>query len=77
MSSGKIGMVLTYKKKNVIMPQQAPAPAPAPSQPSQETRSQPITTRSNIPRINRFVNTSASMYTIIHTPAKGCSSCGS
>jgi len=67
MSSGKIGMVLTYKNINISKTQ---------TQTQTQTRSQAITIPSNIPRINRFINTS-SMHTIIHTPAKGCSSCGS
>ena len=70
MSSGKISMLFTYTSKNINKNLTTTAAAT----PRQE---QPRSLPSNLSRMNRFTNTSASMYTIIHTPAKGCSSCGS
>jgi len=69
MSSGKISMLFTYTSKNINKNLTTAAATPRQEQP----RSIP----SNLSRMNRFTNTSASMHTIIHTPAKGCSSCGS
>lgn len=69
MSSGKISMLFTYSSKNINNNLTTTTTAARQEQP----RSVP----SNLSRMNRFTNTSASMYTIIHTPAKGCSSCGS
>ena len=70
MSSGKISMLFTYTNKN-INKNLTTATTAAPRQ------VQPRSLPSNLSRMNRFTNTSASMHTIIHTPAKGCSSCGS
>jgi len=69
MSSGKINMLFTYTSKNINNNLATTTATPRQEQP----RSIP----SNLSRMNRFTNTSASMHTIIHTPAKGCSSCGS
>jgi hypothetical protein len=66
MSSGKIGMVLTFKNKTIKPDYQLVKPS--------------LVARSSQPRLsismpmNHFTNTS--MYNIIHTPANGCSSCG-
>jgi len=68
MSSGRIGMILTYTKhKNDAprTPASRAAPAPAPRQ------TNPTITYS---RMNRFSN--VSMHNIIHKPSSGCSSCG-
>ena len=68
MSSGKIGMVLTFKNKTIKPDYQLVKPPPQ------------HVARSSQPRLsismpmNHFTNTS--MYNIIHKPANGCSSCG-
>jgi hypothetical protein len=82
MSSGKIGMVLTYRKKNIIPITQplltAPVPPTAPltnAQPSIQTQ---ITNKPKprfFPSMNHFTNNS--MKSVMHNPNKGCSSCGS
>ena len=78
MSSGRIGMILTYtrNKNNQNAPAStapaspAPAPAPAPAHASApHTLSRQIYTR-----MNRFPN--VSMSNIIHKPSSSCSSCG-
>ena len=69
MSSGKISMLFTYTNKNINKNLTITAAA-APRQ------DQPRSMPSNLSRMNRFTNTTT-MHTIIHTPAKGCSSCGS
>jgi hypothetical protein len=69
MSSGKINMLFTYTSKNINNNLATTTAAPR--------QEQPRLIPSNLSRMNRFTNTSASMHTIIHTPAKGCSSCGS
>jgi hypothetical protein len=68
MSSGKIGMTMTYTKKNFI-PKQVTAPVAS-------AANAPVARASrSFQKMGRFTNT-VSMHTIIHTPAKGCSSCG-
>jgi len=71
MSSGKINMLFTYTNKNINKNLTTATTTAATRQ------VQPRSFPSNLSRMNRFTNTSASMHTIIHTPAKGCSSCGS
>ena len=82
MSSGKIGMVLTYTRKKqpvqasaalqepVAQQVQAPAALQAPAPAALQAPAPPTYVRMN----RRMTNTS--MHAIIHTPAKGCSSCG-
>ena len=71
MSSGRIGMILTYtrNKNNQNAPSSAAAgPAPAPA-----AFSAPLS-RQIYTRMNRFPK--VSMSDIIHKPASSCSSCG-
>ena len=76
MSSGKIGMVLTYTRKK--QPVQASAALQEPAA-QQVQASAPAALQAPAPptyvRMNRRM-TNTSMHAIIHTPAKGCSSCG-
>ena len=80
MSSGKIGMVLTYRKKNIIPIAQPPVllTGPVPltnTQPSIQTQ---ITNKPKprfFPSMNHFTNNS--MKSVMYNPNKGCSSCGS
>lgn len=73
MSSGRIGMVMTYSKNKLYDTRQPPAPPPVNNPPSVNratiVNKAPIQIRSN-----RFA--SISMNTIIHKPSGGCSSCG-
>ena len=83
MSSGRIGMILTYTR-NKNNQNAAPAPAaPVPAAPAVPDApaalalanhfSAPLT-RQTYTRMNRFPK--VSMSNIIHKPATGCSSCG-
>ena len=66
MSSGRIGMILTYvKNKNNNANNSNPPPPKA-----NNTLNAPI----RYTHMNRFTN--VSMHNIIHKPASGCSSCG-
>ena len=74
MSSGRIGMILTYtrnKNNNNTASRTVPTAPTAPTVPTVPT----IIKSSNPPkRMSRF--TSISMSNIIHKPASSCSSCG-
>lgn len=63
MSSGRIGMILTYTRNKNNQNSAAPTPTPA----------APVA-RQTYARLNRFPK--VSMSNIIHKPAIGCSSCG-
>lgn len=68
MSSGKIGMVLTYRKKPLMqVPSSVQVPTTTPLQNKPKPRF--------FPSMNHFTNNS--MKSIMHNPNKGCSSCGS
>ena len=79
MSSGRIGMILTYTRnknnQNSAAPAPpAPAPAPAPPAPAPPAAFNAPLARQIYTRMNRFPK--VSMSNIIHKPATGCSSCG-
>lgn len=72
MSSGRIGMILTYtRNKNNKNTPAAPPTAPPAAPPA--AFSAPLA-RQIYTRMNRFPK--VSMSNIIHKPATGCSSCG-
>lgn len=71
MSSGRIGMILTYvKNKNNNANNNANNPIPSQLKEINTAINRPI----RYARINRDIN--VSMHNIIHKPASGCSSCG-
>lgn len=68
MSSGRIGMVLTYSKnKMMTSPTSNERKPPAPPTPSA-----PVLYR----RMSMQPSMNTLMHTIMHKPASGCSSCG-
>ena len=75
MSSGRIGMILTYtrNKNNQNAPAAPPAAPPAPPAPAPAAFNAPLA-RQIYTRMNRFPK--VSMSDIIHKPASNCSSCG-
>jgi len=72
MSSGRIGMILTYTR-NKNYQNTAPAPAPAPPAPAPAPPAS-APARQTYTHMNRFPK--VSMSNIIHKPSIGCSSCG-
>ncbi len=68
MSSGRIGMILTYTRNKNNQNSAAAPPAAPPA-----AFSAPLT-RQIYTRMNRFPN--VSMSNIIHKPSTSCSSCG-
>ena len=78
MSSGKIGMFLTYRKKNITKPTTQPQTVQkSNTQPSLQVTT-PLQNKPKprfFPSMNHFTNNS--MKSIMHNPNKGCSSCGS